>query len=83
MDVKPEKWVDPEVLKEQRLLEVRIYFGKHWHRGSKSKRALKPEVVEWLETFGFPYRAKLIRNGGSKIIFQDKAHAAAFKLAWM
>lgn len=92
MDVKPEKWVDPEVYREKRLTTIRLYCDVHWtivaneprqpNTRQKPIRQIKPEIQEWLDTMGFPHTLTLGGGGRSKVRFREKKHAMLFKLAW-
>jgi hypothetical protein len=89
----PEKWTDPAIYKERRRRSFRLYFNVHWtipeneprqpNTRQMPKRRLKPEIQEWLDTMGFPYRLNLKGGGQSKIIFEQDNHAALFKLTWI
>lgn len=93
MDVKPEKWRDPALYEAERLLTFRLYCDVHWtfgdneprqpNRRPQVTRILKPEIRAWLEEHNFPHKLRLGSDGRSKIRFDEKAHAALFKLVWM
>src|ERR671916_681782 len=59
-----------------------VFMVNEWDVWNGSKRALKLQVVRWLENQGAPHDFFHIRTGFGLIGFKDQAAAKAFERRW-
>jgi hypothetical protein len=59
-----------------------VFLVNDWDVWNGSKRALKLQVVRWLEDEGGPYDFFQIRTGFGLMGFKDQAAAQKFELRW-
>ena len=59
-----------------------VFLVNDWDVWNGSKRALKLQVVRWLETQHAPYDFFHIRTGFGLMGFKDQATAEAFERRW-
>jgi hypothetical protein len=59
-----------------------VLLVNDWDIWNGSKRALKLQVVRWLEDEGAPYDFFHIRTGFGLMGFKDKAAAEKFEMRW-
>lgn len=88
---KPKERRTPEEYRAESRRTFRLYHGLHWsqHRIATktgkivtASRYLNPEIQEWLDEMNFPHRVILLKDGRSKIVFQEDDHAILWKLTW-
>jgi hypothetical protein len=59
-----------------------VFLVNDWDIWNGSKRALKLQVVRWLEDEGAPYDFFQIRTGFGLMGFKDRAAAEKFETRW-
>lgn len=91
MLAKPDKWKPPEFYADEKLRSIKLYCDVHWTFGDRickpncrpiTVRQLKPDIAAWLDNHPFAHRVVLGDRGRSRVVFEQKAHAMLFKLAW-